>query len=76
KKMIKVSFAVDSGGKRTFLEEGPLAGQFVNFIVREAAEDLELARQWVHSEGYKFDADAEHLDEDTRVHQIVYAKRA
>ncbi len=75
-RMYKVGFAVDSGGKRSFLEEGPLAGQFINFVVREAAEDLELARQWVHSEGYKFDADAEHFDEKTRVHTIVYAKRA
>ena len=74
--MVKVEFAVDSRGKRTFLEEGPLAGQFINFVVKEAAEDLESARVWVHSEGYKFDADAEQFDEETRVRRIVYAKRA
>ncbi|MDX1741634.1 MAG: peroxide stress protein YaaA, partial [Rhodothermales bacterium] len=74
--MIRVRFARDRRGQRTFQDQEALAGQFINLVVREAAEDLELIRTWVHPEGYKFHADSEQFDEETRVRQIVFAKRS
>jgi hypothetical protein len=74
--MIRVRFARDRRGVRTFQDQDSLAGQFVNFIVREAAEDMELLRSWVHPEGYKFHADSEDFDESTKIRQIVFAKRS
>ena len=73
--MIRVRFARDRRGQRTYQDQDTLAGQFINFVVREAAEDLELVRTWVHPEGYKFHADSEQFDEDTRIRQVVFAKR-
>ncbi len=74
--MVTVRFAVDTKSKRKFVEEGPLAGQLINFIVREALEDMEPVRAWVHPDGFKFDAGGETFDEETRTRQIVFAKRA
>jgi len=74
--MIRVRFARDRRGQRTFQDQDSLAGQFINFVVREAAEDLEVVRSWVHPEGYKFHADSEQFDQETRIRQIVFAKRS
>ena len=74
--MIRVRFARDRRGQRTFQDQDTLAGQFINFVVREAAEDLEMIRTWVHPDGYKFHADSEQYDEETRIRQIVFAKRS
>ncbi len=74
--MVTVRFAVDAKGKRKFIEEGPLAGQFINFVVREAVEEVDPVRVWVHPDGFKFDAGAEKYDEKTHTREIVFAKRA
>lgn len=74
--MIRVRFARDRRGQRTFQDQESLAGQFINFVVKEAAEDLEMARSWIHTEGYKFHADSEEYDEATKTRQVVYAKRS
>jgi len=75
KEMIRVRFARVRKGKRTFQDQNALAGQFVNFVVREAVEDLELVRPWVHPNGYKFHADSEQFDEATKIRQVIFVKR-
>ncbi len=76
KEMVIVKFARRKGGKLTpVADDGPPAGQFINFIVREATEDLEPVRGWTHPEGYKFDMGSEEFDEETKTRHIVLVKR-
>ncbi len=73
--MFRVRFARIRKGVKTFQDQDSLAGQFINFVVREAAEDLEMIRTWKHPDGYKFHADSEEYDEETKIRQVLFYKR-
>jgi len=72
---VEVEFLEESDGERTPVDEEELEvqrGQFVNYVVRETAEDLEDLREWEdHPDDFVWDEDASSFDEDTSTWTIV-----
>jgi cytoplasmic iron level regulating protein YaaA (DUF328/UPF0246 family) len=77
RKMIEVQFVREEKGERKPVTQGvkPLRGQLVNYIVRETLEDVEGLVDWVHPEGYRYDAAASEFDEEARIARIVMVRK-
>lgn len=74
---VRVTFLEEDGnGKRSETSDDveTLRGQFVNFIMRETAEELEDLEEWIHPAGYRHDEEASSYDEDTKTHAITMVK--
>ena len=54
----------------------PLTGKLVNFIVREAVDDLDALLEWKHPDGYVYDPDGSTKNEATKEVEIAFVKRA
>lgn len=73
---VEVQFERDEDGERVPITGEDLEvqrGQFVNFIVRETAEEMEDLREWAEEESDElaFDEDASSYDEDTKSWTVV-----
>ncbi len=53
----------------------PLTGKLVNFIVREAVDDLESLLQWKHPDGYAYDPEGSTENEATKEFEIAFARK-
>jgi cytoplasmic iron level regulating protein YaaA (DUF328/UPF0246 family) len=76
--LVQVKFFLQEGSKRKPIthEVKPLRGQLVNFIVRESVQSLEPLEAWEHPAGYRYDAEASVLDEETRTAVVAMVKKA
>lgn len=73
---VEVEFEREEDGERVPITGEDLdvqRGQFVNFIVRETAEEMEDLREWAEEESdeLSFDEDASTYDEDTKTWTVV-----
>lgn len=72
---VEVEFLQEEDGERVPVPDEELEvqrGQFVNFVVRETAEDLEELEEWEdHPDGFVFDRDASTYDDATRTWTIA-----
>lgn len=72
---VEVTFVREQDGERVEVTGEELdiqRGQFVNFVVRETAEDLEELVEWEdHPDGFVYDPDATTRDADTNTVSIV-----
>jgi hypothetical protein len=71
----EVQFVYNEDGDHVPIEEEEVdiqRGQFVNYVVRETAEDLEDLREWDdHPDDFVFDEDASSYDSDTKTWTLV-----
>lgn len=76
---VEVHFEEVQDGERVAVSDEELEvqrGQFVNFIVRETAEDLEELEEWEdHPDGYQFDRKASSFDEDASTWTVVMVRK-
>jgi uncharacterized protein len=54
----------------------PIRGQLVNFIVREAAEDLDALQTWENLDGFRLDPDSVAIDGESRKATVSIIQRA
>lgn len=80
---VLVKFVDEEDGGRTAVSHNvkPLRGRFVNWIVRETAEELddlmdEEEGPWEHPDGYRYDPEASEYDEDAKTRTIFMVKKA
>lgn len=76
---VEVRFEREEDGERVEITGEDLEverGQFVNFIVRETAEEMEDLREWAEEESDElaFDEDASSYDEDTKTWTVVMVR--
>ena len=72
--MVEVKFYRREGGELRPLSHGvkPLRGAFVNFVVRDPAEDIEAVSEWVAPGGYAFDPELTQFDAGTKRGEIGF----
>lgn len=80
KARVEVRFEREEDGERVEITGEDLEvqrGQFVNFIVRETAEEMEDLREWAEEESdeLSFDEDASSYDEETKTWTVVMVQQ-
>lgn len=72
-RMVQVKFLRAEGGERKPVTHNVkvLRGELVNFIVREAAENVEALHMWENSHGFVVDESASEWDDETKSGTIV-----
>ncbi len=75
---VRVRFYDEKKGARQAARSNlaPITGKLVNFIVREAVDNLDALLEWKHPDGYAYDADASTENEATKEIEIAFVKRA